>query len=374
MTADIEIIGGGIGGLCAALACQQHKLSYRLWEKEEQIGYRRVGLGISRNIFPLLDDWGILEETKALGAEVQRLQFVNRHCKLLRSLSLKAPALSVDREKFTQLLSRQLPKECIRLSSAKEANNFPRSSTLIVAEGIQSPIRHRLYPQLKPRSSHQLLWRGMLQLDLPASFHHTYVDFIGGNRRFAIIHSGGNVYSWYAVEINGGATAHAPVAKPHLLNIFKDYHPVVHRCIENTENIYHEMLQDLDPSQRKQLPWHHENLVFLGDSIHATTPNLANGACLAMEDAWVLVSLLKHFKQDRHKAFALYQALREKKVNSIVRQSWLLGKMMHQSNPLFDTLNLLTTRLMPQWTFEIMYKQVLNNTSIKKVKNLTAAP
>ena len=368
-----QIIGGGVGGLCMALSCQQEGLDYVLWEKQPEISYRRVGLGISRNIFPLLNKWGVLPETIELGSEVKRMLFVNKNLKTLRALSLKAPALSVDRLKFTNILFQHLKHEHVRLNTAKSPADFGKDQIIIAAEGIHSPSRKALYPQLKLRISKQWLWRGMVEIKLPPSFHNSYHDFIGSNLRFAIIHSGENLYSWYAIEEKNEQPEPEEDLKQLLLLLFKDYHPLVRECIQATEHIYTEFLQDIDPKERKGLPWHQDNLVLIGDAIHPTTPNMANGACLAMEDAYVLTLLLKKYPNQPQKAFSTFQQLRESKINRIVQQSWLLGSMMHQTNPLIDKAIVLGTRLTPQWAFDRIYSQVLNNESIDKAEELAGA-
>ena len=365
-----QIIGGGIGGLSMALSCQQQGLDYILWEKQPEISYRRVGLGISRNIFPLLHSWGVMQESRELGAEIKKMLFDNKKLKTLRTLSLKAPALSVDRLKFTKILLQQLKHENLRLSTSKSPADFSKDQTIIVAEGPHSPSRKTIYPQLKLRKSRQWIWRGMVELKLPPHFHNAYHDFIGGNLRFAIIHSGDNLYSWYAIEELQEEPPQETDTRQHLLQLFKEYHPLVHDCIGATESIYGELLQDMEPRQRKGLPWYKDNLVLIGDAIHPTTPNMANGACLAMEDAYVLAKLLKKYPNQPQMAFSTYQALREPKVNNIVQQSWLLGRMMHQQNPLIDKAIVLGTRLTPQWAFNLIYAPILNNESILKAEAL----
>ena len=75
-------------------------------------------------------------------------------------------------------------------------------------------------------------------------------------------------------------------------------------------------------------------MVFLGDAIHATTPNLAQGGCQAIEDALCL-ALCLDAETDITAAFELYHRLRRKKVSFVVNTSWTLGRAAHSSNLLF---------------------------------------
>ena len=113
---------------------------------------------------------------------------------------MKAPALSVNRILFTELLYHSLSPAKVKLKQKANPLQFDKEELVIVAEGSQSPTRKAIYPQLTMRNSHQLIWRGIAKLILPAAFHNTYYDYIGGNLRFGLIHSGGNMYNWYAVE------------------------------------------------------------------------------------------------------------------------------------------------------------------------------
>jgi 2-polyprenyl-6-methoxyphenol hydroxylase-like FAD-dependent oxidoreductase len=129
--------------------------------------------------------------------------------------------------------------------------------------------------------------------------------------------------------------------------------------IHATDNIYCNYLQDIKPADRR-IPWYKNNTVLVGDAIHPTTPNLANGACLAIEDAYVLSNLLGQQQQGSiENVFRQYQHLREAKVNKIVQQSWLLGRLMHQPNKVLDKAMLLGARLTPAFVFKRVYNPVL---------------
>ena len=82
--------------------------------------------------------------------------------------------------------------------------------------------------------------------------------------------------------------------------------------------------------------WHYKNVCLIGDSAHATTPNMGQGACQAIEDAFVLSECLN--KYGVTKAFSEYQKLRLPKAHQVVKASWLVGKIAHISNPILISL------------------------------------
>ena len=61
-TKSIKIIGAGISGLSAALALKTKGINYEIYEQNAEISYQNVGLGISSNVFPILEKWGILND------------------------------------------------------------------------------------------------------------------------------------------------------------------------------------------------------------------------------------------------------------------------------------------------------------------------
>lgn len=87
-------------------------------------------------------------------------------------------------------------------------------------------------------------------------------------------------------------------------------------------------------------------MCLLGDAAHATTPNLGQGACQAIEDAYLLAELYKEEKPVET-VFKEYQKLRIKKAHSIVNSSWRIGKMVHIENSFAIYLRNLLMRCIP---------------------------
>lgn len=358
----IHIAGGGIAGLVMALCLQQQGMSYTLYEQESKISYNEVGLGLSNNVLPLLDRLGLLVAARAIGDDIIRFRFANNHLELLKEFRLDQPALSVNRKLFHELLYSRVDKRNVRLNARFPSSYVPAENEILVAaDGIHSAIRGSLYSGIPIRNSGQVLWRGIACMPLPPEFKNAYYDIIGSNLRFAIVHNRDNHYSWYAITQGGTDKIVIPsaAARQMLMKLFAGYHPVVNMMIHATDNIFCSYLQDINPADRK-IPWYNGNTVLVGDAIHPATPNLANGACLAIEDVYTLTQLLKrHDGGSFEQVFAQYQQLRETKVNKIVRQSWYLGKLMHQPNKVMDKAMIMGTRLTPAFLFKKVYSPIL---------------
>src|SRR5690606_30448193 len=106
------------------------------------------------------------------------------------------------------------------------------------------------------------------------------------------------------------------------------FHPLAEQLIRATDRskIYKDALMDLAPFQT----WNLGRVCLIGDAAHATTPNLGQGACQAIEDAYVLGELDRKYTLEA--AFDLYPKIRRAKAHTIVRRSWTLGKVAHLSN------------------------------------------
>lgn len=108
--------------------------------------------------------------------------------------------------------------------------------------------------------------------------------------------------------------------------------------------------------------WFKKNLCLIGDAAHATTPNMGQGACQAIEDAYVLSKCLSNYNYTE--AFSCYQNLRLPKAHTVVNKSWTLGKIAHLSNPILVSLRNKFLKLIPD---SISRKQ---NESIFKLNNV----
>ena len=105
---------------------------------------------------------------------------------------------------------------------------------------------------------------------------------------------------------------------------FSEFPPMYAEVIAKAKSseIFHDDLYDLKPLNQ----WHHDRVMLLGDAAHATTPNMGQGGCQAIEDAWYLAEYLERYGEVTE-AFAAYEQFRRPKVNFVVNTSFMLGKI-----------------------------------------------
>lgn len=105
--------------------------------------------------------------------------------------------------------------------------------------------------------------------------------------------------------------------------------------------------------------WQNGNACLIGDAAHATTPNMGQGACQAVEDAYVIGKLFKQGKSVEE-VFSQYEKLRKKKAHFIVNTSWNIGKAAHVENRIAIGLRNSLLKRMPKSFNEKQLDRVFN--------------
>jgi 2-polyprenyl-6-methoxyphenol hydroxylase-like FAD-dependent oxidoreductase len=344
----ISIIGGGIGGLTAAHAMQQAGLEVELYEQAPALTEVGAGIGLSKAALRIMDWLNLGSLVREAGNFIRHGYIMDKNLRVLRKLPADLDSVAIHRAKLIDILGSTLPAGKVHLSkritqthnTAHEtafrfADGSTASSALAVAaDGINSAIRTQFLPQLSVRYINQTIWRGIAPVKLPEKFTSAYVEIWGEDKRFVFVPMNAENVFWLAVKpAPPGEKDNPETLRDDLLGLFGNFHPLVKEMIAGSRNFIRNDMGDLGTQPR---PWYRDRIVFLGDAIHATTPNLAQGGCQAIEDAYCLALCLQKYPADHQKAFQTYYELRHKKAHFVVNTSWKLGKLAHSGNPLLD--------------------------------------
>ncbi len=130
-----------------------------------------------------------------------------------------------------------------------------------------------------------------------------------------------------------------------LLDIFSDYHQTVKDIITETpqEDILFNEIWDLKPIDN----WYRDNVCLVGDSAHATTPNMGQGAVQAIESAMAISICLKE-ESTTQKAFSRYEQIRKEKAQDVIRTSWFIGKLAQSDNLIVCLIRNFITKITPE--------------------------
>lgn len=343
----IAILGAGIGGLTMAQCLFQNGKTFDLFEASESI--KPVGAGIwmppnAMRVFErigksktVLQNGVNLESMRLLDLQMNTLALVDG-AKLASLYSF--PTVSIKRSDLHSLLFSDLPVSSIYLGHQCQAINIQNNKTqlsfkngrteeydlVIAADGINSLARVQIQDFRQLQYSGQSCFRALTKMTIPPIINNQSIEIWGQGLRFGCSPVSANEVYWYApfVELSGQKLI--PSERFALLQSrYKDFPPVVQQIIQSVEpeSIIHTDLFELPPTER----WAVSGLILLGDAAHAMTPNLGQGAAMAIEDAFCLAQLLQNNSISRHDLISAYHANRTKRVNEIAHWARQLGHL-----------------------------------------------
>lgn len=349
----INILGGGIGGLTLAVALQRAGFNVTVFEQASDIKPLGAGLVLAANAVKALHEIGIDKEVLAAGCIIRNLRIKDHRGRILNEtdahkINLQfgfANNFAVHRADLHQVLTGllkpgtlQLSKKCIDINShadgveIKFSDGFSsRADVLIACDGIHSVARKKLLPHSKPRYAGYTCWRAIVN-DPPSSLDITETsETWGPSGRFGIVPLSNNRVYWFAcINARFNDPAMRSVRLADLLNYFGGFHSPVPELLMRTrdEDLIWNDIIDLKPIRR----FAYGRIALMGDAAHATTPNMGQGACMAIEDAVVLAKCLAKI-DSIELALIDYEVKRISRTTHIVNESWRIGKVAQWSNP-----------------------------------------
>jgi 2-polyprenyl-6-methoxyphenol hydroxylase-like FAD-dependent oxidoreductase len=347
----VLIAGGGIGGLVTALALQREGITVNVFERASELVEVGAGLTLWANAITAMRQIGHGDVLEAVGKPVSRSRILSWRGDTLAETPVEAlarkygtPMIAVHRADLqAALLSALGPgivrtgATCtdfqqddaqvrIRLASGQEVSG----DLLIGADGIRSTVRARLFGDAPLRYAGYTAWRGIARVTSAQWYEAMATETWGSGRRFGLIPlSDGRMY-WFATLNSPEGTGDKPGGrKQELLDLFSTCHDPVPAVIAATDEtvILRNDIYDLPP-----LPsWSQGRVTLLGDAAHATTPNMGQGACQAIEDA---VALAAHLGKGSTVTTALhaYESQRLKRANAVIQQSLRIGQIAQWEN------------------------------------------
>lgn len=343
MNLKIAIIGAGIGGLTLALALKHAGFSFTVFESAPEIKPVGAGIVMAKNAMQIFEKLGIKEKIENAGSKISSLKITNEQLQPILKVDLTdfekqygVYNVAIHRADLQRVLAEEVGFENIHLS--KRLQNIEKTKRyslefedgtisacdiLFGADGIHSQVRKQLFREAVIRDSEQRCWRGVLNIDSDIKITDETFESWGKGKRFGASKINENQIYWFAV-INKSL-----IKNKNINELFSEFHSDIQQIISKTgeNDIVYNSILDLKPFS----PWQHETVCLMGDAAHATTPNMGQGACQAVEDAYVISELLKQGKSFAE-TFKQYEKLRIKKAHDIVKTSWILGKIGHVEN------------------------------------------
>ena len=363
----VLILGAGIGGLAAAIALRRAGIDVEVFERAPQLLDVGAGISLWPNAVKGLDKLGVGAAVRAASVASYVGGIHTWRGALLAPADADevarvfgAPVVIVHRAHLLATLHQAAGPETVRLGVAATgfaedadgvsldlgAGGTARGALLIGADGIRSVVRGQLFPQVRPRFAGQTAWRGVVHFVAPrdAAF---WGETWGAGARFGLLPMVDDCVYWYATR---NAVEHEPDPpegrRAELLRLFGAWHAPIGELIAATDEgaILRNDLHDLPPLRT----WTRGRVTLLGDAAHATTPNLGQGGCQAIEDAVVLARALSQ-AIDVPAALQEYEAQRIARANRIIELSRRVGVIGNWTHPLACGLRDTLAWLTPRW-------------------------
>jgi salicylate hydroxylase len=352
----VIVVGAGIGGLTCALALLRRGIEVEVYEQAPQLGEIGAGVQVSANGTRVLHALG-LEQGLADWAVRPHAKEI-RHWKSGRTWKLfdlgvvseqryGAPYIFIHRGDLHRLLVeavRASAPRAIRLQARcvgveQDAGGVTllladgrrvRGRLLIGADGVHSSVRESVFGAGRPEFTGCMAWRGVIPAErLPGGMPLAGTNWIGPGRHVVhyplrrgellnfvgVVERGDwQIESWTAQGTQGECRAD-----------FTGWHPDVQALIEAIETPFKWALMARSAMTR----WSEGRVTLIGDACHAALPFLAQGAAMAIEDAFVLAAALAAHGEDQATALARYEAARIPRTTRVVEGSAANTRRFH---------------------------------------------
>jgi 2-polyprenyl-6-methoxyphenol hydroxylase-like FAD-dependent oxidoreductase len=348
------VVGGGIGGLAAAIALRRAGWAADVVERARELGEVGAGIALWANGLAALERLGLGERVRALAMpegiagirlpDGERLFDTASEALRARHGTL---VVVLHRAELHGALLDALGRDRVRTGAtcvgfAQDASGVTarfadgtteRAALLVGADGLHSVVRAQLHGDGAPRYAGYTSWRGVTRIDagrvVPA-------ETWGRGARFGMTPlADGRVY-WFATKDAPPGARSPDGERAELLRTFGGWHEPIRALIEATPDdaILRHDIADRPPLGR----WGEGRVTLLGDAAHPMTPNLGQGACQALEDAVALGRALAAGYPlaggpDVARALRAYERARLPRANAFVRRSRAAGEMGQWRHP-----------------------------------------
>ncbi|MBB4805526.1 2-polyprenyl-6-methoxyphenol hydroxylase-like FAD-dependent oxidoreductase [Chryseobacterium defluvii] len=366
---SISIIGAGIGGLTLGSILKRHDLDFTIYESAPEIKPVGSGIMMAVNAMQIFDQLGLKEKIESKGNKVHGISITDESLRPISKTDIlnlekkyNSCNVAIHRAELQKIMAENIGFENIQLNHSlqqiKKKENYilsfengteKESRIVFGADGIRSQVRNQILKTGNIRNAGQKCWRGLADFDLPEQFQNQALEMWGKGKRFGFVKISERQVYWYAL-VNEKKFRN----DLDLLTVFEDFTPLISEILQATsqEKIILNDITDLSPIPK----WSSENLCLIGDASHATTPNMGQGACQAIEDAYVIGKLLEN-NTDFNIIFEEFQKIRRKKVDYIVNTSWKIGQLSQWEYG--NSLRNFFMRMLPESTNQMMIEKIL---------------
>src|SRR5262249_19950850 len=348
----ILIGGGGIGGLAAALGLAQKGHRVLVLEKAPAFGEIGAGIQLGPNAFHAFDYLGVGEAARNMAVYIDSLRLMDAlSAEEITRIDLgepfrsrfKNPYAVVHRGDLHGVLLRACrEQENIELAVNSEVTGYAQDDAqvtarlasgktlvgcaLIGADGLWSNVRKQVVGDGPPRVAGHTTYRSVIPTEqMPEDLRWNAATLWAGPKCHLVHYplSGWKVLNLVITCHNDARepAAGVPIAKPEVMKGFAHVHEKARRIIHTGNEWKYWVLCDRDPVEN----WVDGRVVLLGDAAHPMLQYMAQGACMALEDAVCLSHMAAAFPGDLPRALEAYPSRRVLRTTRMQLQSRAIG-------------------------------------------------
>ena len=350
---SVAIIGGGIGGLTAAISLLQAGFDVRVYEQARWLAELGAGINIGPNASRLLIRLGLRDELDKVA--FRSPHFHQRRWQDGRTLTrvplgheiedaFGAPHMIFHRGELHAVLAKAVPPERVHLAHrcvdvrqdgsqavAKFDNGVEiKADALIAADGIHSTVRRILRGPERPRFANRA-FRGLIPAE-KVRRHPARSRRHGSGRVGHFIHyfvSAGRFLNFVGHKEQDTEWLSESWTEPgkvsDLRTAYAGWHDQVQRIIDAVDETFIWAVLDRKPIER----WTYGRITMLGDACHPMLPYMGQGGAQAIEDGVAITAALLRCGDDVAAGLKLYEQVRRPRASKIQDGSWANKTRFH---------------------------------------------
>jgi FAD-dependent urate hydroxylase len=358
MALNVLVIGAGMGGLTAALALQQSGHRVEVVDRVTELRPVGAALSVWSNGVKVLKALGVGNAVERASGRMNEMAYLTRDGRPLTRFSLQPlydrvgqRACPIARATLQQLLldavgadNVTLGLSCVDYRSDDDGveaafadGSTRRADLIVIADGTHSRLRERaLGRPVERRYCGYVNWNVRVEATPDLAPLDQWVQYVGDHQRVSMMPMSGDddapeFYCFFDVPLAADTPNDASRYREELFEHFAGWAEPVQKLIERIDPaaMARVEIHDIEPLETLV----GERAAILGDAAHGMAPDLGQGGCQAMEDAWVLARALDDAGSDVDTALKAYDHARTRRVGEIVARARQRAETTHGADP-----------------------------------------